>query len=81
MALARVVSFEGVDKDRIKELDSEIREGDPPEGMNPTEIIVLHDAGFSDAEAMTWMLEETDLLGTAPIDALRAGRKADSGVR
>lgn len=40
-------------------------------------LIVLHDAGFSDAESMTWMLGVTDLLGTAPIDALRAGRKAE----
>jgi hypothetical protein len=44
MALARVVSFEGVSKDRIKEMNQEMREGGPPEGMSPTEVVVLHDA-------------------------------------
>ena len=43
MALARVVSFDEVDKDRIEELDREIREGERPEGLDPTEIVVLHD--------------------------------------
>jgi hypothetical protein len=43
MALARVVSFEGVDSDRIAALKSEIEGGSPPEGMPPSEILVLHD--------------------------------------
>ena len=40
-------------------------------------IVVLADAGFSDDEAVRWLLEEEDSLGTAPITALRAGRKAE----
>lgn len=40
-------------------------------------VVVLHDAGFSDDEAMRWLLEEEVSLGAAPIDALRAGRKAE----
>ena len=40
-------------------------------------VIVLHDAGFSDDEAVNWMLADNELLGVAPIDALRAGRKAE----
>lgn len=40
-------------------------------------LVVLGDAGFSDDEAMRWLLEEEDSLGTAPITALRAGRKAE----
>ncbi|MGX5695371.1 Rv2175c family DNA-binding protein [Agromyces soli] len=39
--------------------------------------IVLHDAGFSDAEALEWLLAVEDSLGVAPIEALRAGRKAE----
>ncbi|MFF2389950.1 Rv2175c family DNA-binding protein [Agromyces sp. NPDC058064] len=39
--------------------------------------IVLADAGFSDTEALEWFLAEEDSLGTTPIDALRAGRKAE----
>jgi hypothetical protein len=44
MALARVVSFEGVSKDRMEEMDKEMREGQPPEGFPPAEIVVLNDA-------------------------------------
>ena len=40
-------------------------------------VIVLADAGFSDDEAMEWLLQPDDALGAAPIDALRAGRKAE----
>ncbi len=44
MTLARVVSFDGVTKDRIEELGSQISDGGPPEGLPAKEIIVLHDA-------------------------------------
>ena len=40
-------------------------------------LYVLADARFSDDEAMQWMLSTEESLGTAPIDALRAGRKAE----
>jgi len=40
-------------------------------------LIVLADARFSDDEAMEWMLSPEESLGIAPIDALRAGRKAE----
>ena len=43
MALARVVSFDGVTKDRIEEMRSQIADGQPPEGLPAKEIIVLHD--------------------------------------
>ena len=43
MPLARVVSFEGVDSDRMAALKSEIEGGEPPEGMPASEILVLHD--------------------------------------
>jgi hypothetical protein len=44
MALARVVSFEGVSKDRMDEMNQGVRDGGPPEGLPATEIVVLHDA-------------------------------------
>jgi hypothetical protein len=44
MALARVVSFEGVSKDRMEQLNREMREGEPPEGLAATEAVVLNDA-------------------------------------
>ena len=43
MALARVVTFDGVSKDRMDEMDREMREGQPPEGFPDAELIVLHD--------------------------------------
>jgi hypothetical protein len=43
MALARVVTFEGVSKDRMDEMDREMSEGQPPEGFPAAEMIALHD--------------------------------------
>src|SRR5439155_17326741 len=43
MAVARAVTFEGVDKDRMDEMDREMREGQPPEGFPAKEVLVLHD--------------------------------------
>jgi hypothetical protein len=44
MALARVVTFEGVSKDRMAEMQKEMEDGDTPEGFPSAEMIVLHDA-------------------------------------
>jgi hypothetical protein len=43
MALARVVTFDGVSKDRMDAMDREMSEGQPPEGFPSSEMIVLHD--------------------------------------
>ena len=43
MALARVVTFDGVSKDRMEEMDREMNEGQPPEGFPAAELIALHD--------------------------------------
>ncbi|MGA0565795.1 Rv2175c family DNA-binding protein [Rathayibacter sp. KR2-224] len=53
-----------------------IVEGEPLSELRGT-LMVLADAGFSDEEAMSWLLEPEDSLGVAPIDALLAGRKAE----
>jgi hypothetical protein len=47
MALARVVTFDGVSKDRMQEMQKEMESGQPPEGFPQSELIVLHD---TDAE-------------------------------
>jgi hypothetical protein len=44
MAFARVVTFEGVSKDRMDEMNRQMESGEPPEGFPPSELIVLHDA-------------------------------------
>ena len=53
-----------------------IVDGEPLGDLRGT-LVVLADAGFSDDEAMDWLLEVDDGLGVSPIDALRAGRKAE----
>jgi len=53
-----------------------IVDGEPMHELKGT-IIVLGDSGFSDDEAMRWLLEYEESLGIAPIFALRAGRKAE----
>lgn len=40
-------------------------------------LVVLADNGFTDDEAVRWMLSVDDAIGTSPIAALRAGRKAE----
>jgi len=44
MAVARVVEFEGVGKDRIEQMQREMQEGERPDELPATEVIVLHDA-------------------------------------
>jgi hypothetical protein len=40
-------------------------------------VIVLHDAGFSDDEAIDWLLTTEESIGAPPIEALREGRKSE----
>jgi hypothetical protein len=60
MALARVVTFEGVDKSRMEQMKSEMSEGEPPEGMPATELIVLHDAEAEKSVAIVFFETEDD---------------------
>ena len=39
-------------------------------------LTVLADAGFSDEDAVAWLLADSDELGMAPLAALRDGRRA-----
>jgi hypothetical protein len=60
MAFARVVSFEGVSANRIAEIKSRIEDGDPPEGMPPAELTILHDAEGDRALAIVVFDNEDD---------------------
>ena len=40
-------------------------------------LFVLHDAGFTDDEAIDWLLTSEESIGIPPIEALRAGRKSE----
>jgi hypothetical protein len=56
--------------------DAFLRDGAPLPELRGT-LIVLADSGFSDEEAMNWLLSDEESLGRAPIDALLDGRKAE----
>jgi hypothetical protein len=53
-----------------------IRDGAPVPELRGT-LIVLSDDGFTDEQAMEWLLEVDGSLGVPPIAALLAGRKAE----
>lgn len=53
-----------------------VKDGEPLRELRGT-LTLLTDAGFTDEEAVVWLLEPETSLGTAPIDAIRAGRKAE----
>jgi hypothetical protein len=58
MALARVVTFENVDSNRMAELEQEMQSGQPPEGLEPQEIIVLHDPAASTSMVILFFEDE-----------------------
>lgn len=80
MAFARVVSFDSVADDRL----ADIRRDGPPDGVNATEIIALHDRDASHALVILFFESEEDyrqadeILGAMPA-ADTPGRR--SGVK
>ena len=60
MALARVVTFEGVDSGRMRELVDGMEGSGPPEGMPKSELIVLHDPDAEQSVAIVIFDSEED---------------------
>ena len=74
MALARVVSFDGVSSDRVAEMQREMRDEEQPEGLNATEIIILHDPDAERSLAIVFFDNEDDYRrGDEILDAMPAG--------
>jgi hypothetical protein len=74
MAIARAVSFEGVSKDRMEQMDREMREGEPPEGFPAAEVVVLHDAEAEKSLAIVFFETEDDYKrGDEILNAMPAG--------
>jgi hypothetical protein len=74
MALARVVSFDGVSKERMEEMDREMREGEPPEGFPSSELVVLHDPEAEKSLAIVFFETEDDYKrGDEILNAMPAG--------
>lgn len=74
MALARVVTFEGVSKERMDEMRGEMEGSDPPEGMPPAELIVLHDG--EDKSLVLVLVDNEDDYNTA--DGILSAMPADN---
>jgi hypothetical protein len=60
MALARVVAFDGVTKDRIEELRKQITEGERPPELPATEMMVLHDPQAEKSLAIVFFDNDDD---------------------
>jgi hypothetical protein len=74
MAFARVVTFEGVSKDRMDEMDREMKDGQPPEGFPGTEIVVLHDPEAEKSLVVVFFETEDDYKrGDEMLSAMPAG--------
>ena len=74
MALACVVSFDGVSSDRIREMEGEMRDSEPPEGLPAKEIIVLHDPDAEKSVVIVFFDNEEDYRrGDELLSAMPAG--------
>ena len=74
MALARVVSFDGVDADRMAEMRSEMEDGGRPDDVPATEIVVLHDAEAEQSLVILFFENEDDYRrGDEALNAMPAG--------
>ena len=74
MALARVVTFDGVTSDRMQEMRSEMQGSEPPDGVPAKEIIVLHDADAEKSVVILFFDSEEDYRkGDETLSAMPAG--------
>jgi len=74
MAIARVVEFDGVTKDRLDQMRQEMEGGAPPEGVPVKELIVLHDATADKAVVVVFFDSEEDYRqGDETLNAMPAG--------
>lgn len=74
MTLVRVVSFDGVTHDRMKEMQSEMQGSEPPEGLPAKEIVVLHDAEAEKSLVLLFFDSEEDYRqGDETLNAMPSG--------
>jgi heme-degrading monooxygenase HmoA len=74
MALARVVTFDGVSKERMQEMQKEMEGGQPPEGFPQSELVVLHDADAEKSLVVVIFESEDDYRkGDEILNAMPAG--------
>jgi hypothetical protein len=73
MALARVVTFDGVESSHVDELRDRIEAGERPDDLPATEIIVLHDPDTSTSLTVIFFDNDGDYArGSATLDSMPA---------
>jgi hypothetical protein len=74
MPLARVVSFDGVSSDRIREMQQEMQGSERPADVPASEIVVLHDPEAEKSVVIVFFENEEDYQrGDAALSAMPAG--------
>jgi hypothetical protein len=74
MALARVVTFDGVDANRMREMQQEMEGEERPADIPATEFVVLHDADASQSMVILFFDNEDDYArADAALNAMPAG--------
>jgi hypothetical protein len=74
VALARVVTFDGVSKQRMEEMKREMEEGGRPEDVPASEILVLHDPDAEKSLVILFFDSDQDYeQGDAALNAMPAG--------
>jgi hypothetical protein len=74
MALARVVTFDGVGKERMDQMKSEMEGGERPDNIPASEVIILHDPEAEKSVAIVFFENEDDYAqGDAALNAMPAG--------
>jgi hypothetical protein len=74
MALARVVTFDGVSSDRVAQMQRDMQGEEQPEGLNATEIVVLHDPDAERSLVILFFDNEDDYrAGDEILNAMPAG--------
>jgi hypothetical protein len=72
MAIARVVTFEGVSKDRMDEMKSEIEQDRRPEEIPAKELLVLHDGEDKSMVVLLFDSEDDYRRGDEALNAMPA---------
>ena len=71
MSLARVVAFDGVDRERVNQLKSQIESDPRPDDVPATEIVMLHDAVANKSLVILFFDSEEDYeRGDAALNAV-----------
>ena len=74
MALARVVTFDGVDSDRMAQMKQEMEGSERPDNVPAKEIIVLHDPDADKSLVVVFFDNEDDYRqGDEALSAMPAG--------